>query len=104
MAPPTDSVTIIATVTARPETCEELATLLAAQVGPTRAEPGCITYDLHVDPADSSTFVFYEVWRSQDDLDAHMGMAHLAPLRSQADRLLAQPVEIRHLTRLSPLA
>ena len=54
--------TIIGTVTARPETREELLTLLAAQVAPTRAEAGCINYDFHVDAADPCVFVFYENW------------------------------------------
>ena len=97
-------VTIIGTVTAKPDTREELLALLSAQVAPTRAEPGCINYDFHVDPADPCCFVFYENWRTQADLDAHMAMPHLAPLFSQLDRLLAQPVEIRHLTMLSSLA
>ncbi len=95
------TVTIIGTVTARPETREELQTLLAAQVEPTRAEPGCITYDFHVDAKDPCVFVFYENWKSQKDLDAHMKMPHLAPLMRRLDRLLAQPVDIRHLTMLS---
>lgn len=80
------TVTIIGTVVARPETRDELEKLLAAQVGPTRAEPGCINYDFHVD--------------AQDDLDAHMRMPHLAPLLGNVERLLAKPVIIRHLRML----
>lgn len=97
-------VTIIGTVMAKPETREELAGLLASQVTPTRAEPGCMNYDFHVDAADPCCFVFYENWRSQADLDAHLKMPHLVPLFSQLDRLLARPVEIRHLTMLSTMA
>ncbi len=96
--------TIIGTVTARPETCAELQTLLAAQVAPTRAEAGCINYDFHVDPADPCVFVFYENWASRADLDAHLAMPHLQPLFSQLDRLLAGPVNIRPLKMLSPQA
>jgi len=94
-------VTIIGTVIAKPGTREELQTLLAAQVAPTRAEPGCINYDFHVDANDPCVFVFYENWRSQADLDAHMTMPHLRPLLSAIDRLLSSPVEIRHLQMLS---
>lgn len=96
-------VTIIGTVTAKPETREELQNLLAAQVAPTRAEPGCINYDFHVDADDPCVFVFYENWRSQADLDAHMKMPHLLPLVSEIHRLLSSPVEIRHLTMLSTI-
>ncbi len=97
-------VTIIGTVVAKPETREELERLLAAQIEPTRAEPGCLNYDFHADAEDPCTFVFYENWRSQSDLDAHLAMPHLRPLFSQIDRLLARPVEIRHLTMLSEMA
>ena len=97
-------VTIIGTVKARPETRDELLALLAAQVAPTRNEPGCINYDFHVDAADPCCFVFYENWQSQTDLDAHLAMPHLAPLFSQLERLLAEPVDIRHLTMLSQTA
>ena len=94
--------TILGTVTARPETRDELATLLQAQVAPTRAEPGCINYDLHVDAADPCVFVFYENWTSRAALDVHLTMPHLRPLFSQLDRLLARPVDIRPLTMLRP--
>jgi quinol monooxygenase YgiN len=97
-------VTIIGTVTAKPETRAELHALLVKQVEPTRKEAGCINYDFHVDAEDPCVFVFYENWRSQADLDAHLEMPHLAPLFSQIDRLLACPVSIRHLTMLSKMA
>lgn len=95
------AVTIIGTVIARPECRTELEELLHGQVEPTRAEPGCINYDFHVDAADPCVFVFYENWTSQAALDTHLKMPHLAPLMSQIDRLLAVPVDIRHLTMLS---
>jgi len=98
------SVTIIGTVVAKPETRAELEDLLIKQVNPTRAEPGCINYDFHVDAQDPCTFVFYENWMSQADLDDHMRMPHLQALLSQVDRLLAKPVEIRHLKMLSETA
>ena len=96
--------TIIGTVTARPDTRDELATLLQSQVAPTRAEPGCINYDFHSDAADPCVFVFYENWTDRAALDAHLAMPHLVPLFSQLDRLLACPVDIRPLTMLSERA
>ena len=97
-------VTIIGTVTAKPDTREELYDLLVSQVDPTRAEEGCINYDFHVDAKDPCCFVFYENWRSQADLDAHLEMPHLKPLFTQLDRLLHCPVDIRHLNMISEMA
>ena len=41
--------TIIGTVVAKPEKREELYRILMAQVAPTRAEEGCVSYDFHCD-------------------------------------------------------
>jgi len=75
------TVTIIGTVTARPECRRELEELLGGQVEPTRAEPGCINYDFHVDMADPCVFVFYENWASQADLEAHLAQGEKLPAR-----------------------
>lgn len=95
-------VSLIATLTARPETRDEFFRLLVDQVAPTRSEQGCIDYNLHVDAADPCVFVFYENWQSQADLDAHMETDHLKPLLSQIDRLLARPIDVRRLHPAEP--
>ena len=55
---------------------QELQRLLA----PTRAEAGCINYDLHQSQSDPALFVFYENWASQAALDAHSQTPHLQAL------------------------
>ncbi|MBZ9938967.1 antibiotic biosynthesis monooxygenase [Mesorhizobium sp. BR1-1-16] len=98
------TVTVIGTLTARPERREDLHSILAAMVAPTRTEPGCINYDFHVDATDPCVFVFYENWRSEADHAAHMKTPHLAPLLAAVDSLLAKPVDVRRLSMLSALA
>jgi quinol monooxygenase YgiN len=93
--------TIIGTVVAKPEKREELMCILAAQVAPTRAEPGCINYDFHCDKFDPNTFIFYENFVSKEALDEHLKKGHLKPLMDRLDELLAKPVDIRHLEMLS---
>lgn len=96
--------TKIGMVVAKPEKREELRAMLAAQIAPTRAEPGCMNYDFHVDAEDPNAFMFHENWRSRADLEAHLKMPHLAPLQSRVDELLASPVEIRFDLMSSPIA
>lgn len=93
--------TIIGTVVAKPETRMELHEILAAQVDPTRAEDGCVNYDFHADAKDPCVFVFYENWKTRQDLDEHLTKPHLKPLFDRQHELLARPVEIRHLKMLS---
>jgi quinol monooxygenase YgiN len=93
--------TIIGTVVAKPEKRDELMRILAAQVAPTRAEPGCINYDFHCDKSDPNVFVFYENFVSNEALDDHLKKSHLKPLIDRLDELLAKPVDIRYLEMLS---
>ena len=96
--------TLIGAVVAKDETREELRRILSAMVAPTRAEPGCINYDFHVDAEDPNVFVFYENWKSRADLEAHLKAPHLAPLVGRVDELLARPVEMRFLDMVSERA
>jgi len=93
--------TVVGTIVAKPETRAELQEILAGFVEPTRAEDGCINYDFHVDPADPCVFMFYENWRSKDDLDRHMAMPHLKPLFERLGDLVARPVDVRRFVMLS---
>lgn len=96
--------TVIGTVVAKPETREELQEILSGFVEPTRAEEGCINYDFHVDPTDPCVFMFYENWRTKDDLDRHLAMPHLQPLFGRLDDLVARPVDVRPFVMLSRMA
>lgn len=73
----------------------ELSQLLA----PTRLEDGCIRYDLHVDNADPSVFMFYETWQSDAHLDRHMESDHLKRCIERMDGLLEQ-LEVSRLSRV----
>ena len=56
---------------------EEARELLLGFCGPTRAEKGCVFYDLHENPANAEDLTFIEEWESEEDLDAHGLSAHI---------------------------
>jgi quinol monooxygenase YgiN len=93
--------TIIGTVVAKPETREELYRILMAQIPPTRAEEGCVSYDFHCDKADPNVFVFFENFVDRDALELHLKKPYLQTLFGRIDELLAKPVDIRLLEMLS---
>ena len=70
--------TIIANIQAKPEQIDLVKTELEKLIPISRAEPGCIDYDLHQDNEDPAHFLFYENWESRDLWQAHMGQPHLA--------------------------
>lgn len=67
----TKQLTLIARLTARPETSEDLGNGLRQLIAPTLSEEGAIGYVLHRDNDDANVWVLYETWRSRADLDAH---------------------------------
>ena len=93
--------TLIGIVVAKDDRRAELQRILASQVAPTRAEPGCINYDFHVAVDNPNVFMFYENWHSRADLDTHLKSPHLQPLFSRIDELLARPVEMTFYEMLS---
>ena len=54
-------------------------------VEPTRAEPGCIRYDLHEDAERPNRFFFYETWESRDLWQRHMNADHIAAYLAATD-------------------
>ncbi|MEU1122485.1 putative quinol monooxygenase [Streptomyces sp. NPDC005899] len=90
--------------TARPkaERAEELKQLLLSFVEPTRQEPGCLEYHLHEDRNDPGVFVFYEAWRSQADLDAHLALPHMQAFWERRMDYLETDLDVHFLTMHSP--
>jgi quinol monooxygenase YgiN len=87
-------VTVIAFHRAKPGKEQALRDALLAVCGPTRAEKGCLNYDLHVSPDDQGLLVFHENWASKADLDAHLASPHIDAFRAIAGDLLAEPPNI----------
>jgi quinol monooxygenase YgiN len=56
---------------------DDLKAHLLSLAGPTRAEPGCIRYDLYQSPTAPHEFMRYEVWESAEHLEAHKQQPHL---------------------------
>ena len=86
--------TVVAHICAKVGQEARVREALLSLIAPTRAEAGCINYDLHVSEEDARQFVFYENWMSESHLEAHANSAHLRTFRKMADEILDGPVEI----------
>lgn len=71
-----------------------LAESLMALLSPTRAERGCINYDLHRNLQDPSKFMFYENWATQEALDQHIATPHIQAFLAKTATLLIQPMSL----------
>jgi len=97
-----NKVSVIAQAKPRTGMEETLRVKLLSLVEPTRAETGCITYDLYEACADTTLFMFYECWKSKDDLEKHLQKPYLKSFMETADELLAEPVTVSLWQKISP--
>ncbi|WP_026970787.1 putative quinol monooxygenase [Aliagarivorans marinus] len=70
--------TIVANIIAKQDKIELVKSELLKLIDVTRAEEGCINYDLHQDNENPAHFLFFENWESRELWQAHMGNQHLA--------------------------
>jgi quinol monooxygenase YgiN len=70
--------TIVANIKVKADKIDLVKAELLKLIDITRAEEGCINYDLHQDNENPAHFLFYENWESRELWQTHMGNKHLA--------------------------
>ncbi len=75
--------------TAAPGKADEVREILHGLVAESIKEPGVVHYMLHENPAQAGDFHFFEVYKDQAAVDAHMASPHLAAAFAAAGSLLA---------------
>jgi quinol monooxygenase YgiN len=93
--------TVVAELRAKPGKEDDLRRALLALTDQTRAEEGCVQYDLHVHTGEPGRFVFYENWVSREHLDRHLASEHLTRFRKLADELLSEAPRIETYSRVA---
>jgi len=71
-----DTIKVIAILTARPGKREDLKALLDGMIAPSREETGNLRYDLWQDRSDSDRFVLDELYVDQAAVASHRSTAH----------------------------
>lgn len=94
------TLTIVANIHAKPGREALVRQELEKLVEPTRAESGCIQYDLHRDNEAAGHFMFYENWESRELWQAHMNAPHLAAYMEATDGAVDQFV-LHEMERLA---
>ncbi|WP_435661349.1 putative quinol monooxygenase [Leisingera caerulea] len=84
------NLTIVANITANPGKTDLVKAGLEKLIAITRAEDGCITYDLHQDNENPAHFMFYETWESRALWQTHMQAPHLAAYMDATEGAVAE--------------
>ena len=86
---------VVAHITARPDTIDKVREILEGFVEPTRAEPGCVTYELLQNRVDPTDFTFVEEWADDPTFEAHHRSPHITAGFPKLQPLLAVAPDIR---------
>lgn len=82
--------TIVANIKSNPDKIDLVKAELLKLIPITRAEEGCINYDLQQDNENPAHFMFYENWESRELWQTHMSAPHLAAYMEATDGAVAE--------------
>ncbi|HVS28002.1 MAG TPA: putative quinol monooxygenase [Solirubrobacteraceae bacterium] len=88
-------VVVVGRVVTDAERRDELVRIGQAVAAASREEPGCIAYRLHEDTERPNHFVFVEEWASQEALQQHFGMPHVAEFMSGMAGVMVEPPDVK---------
>ena len=85
---------ITGSATTRPQTHAEMVAISVAHSQRSRAEPGCIAHNVHVDCEDGARLVYLEVWADAAAVKAHFAVPESGEFARALTRLAAAPPRI----------
>ncbi len=88
------SIYLTAILKAKKESIHDLKLILDHMVLNTRQEEACEKYDLQQGLNDETIFIFHEIWKSKEGLDAHNQQSYIKKFVEKAPDLLEKPAEI----------
>lgn len=64
-------------------------------LGPSRAEPGCISYAFFALPNDPQSMIFVEEWQSPDALKSHFEMDYVKAFFAAVPQFVEEPPTVK---------
>jgi quinol monooxygenase YgiN len=92
---------VVAEMTAQSGKEHDLRQKLTGLIAPTRAESGCVQYDLHESEEHPGHFLFFERWASAQALETHRTSRHIASVLPGLRSILAQPARISKFRQIA---
>ena len=89
---------VTGSILTRPETFEQARQIGMAHSRRSRAEPGCVSHDLHVDCEEPLRLVFVERWADLEALRAHFAVPEAVGFVKAVRGLAAEKTTMRVYT------
>ena len=99
---PPEAVAVVAEFHAKPGREDELRALTLPLVARARREPTTLLFFLHEASDVPGQFVFYEVYASQADFEAHVAQAHVQAWFAKLAELTESGVRAMHTKFIGP--
>ena len=87
------SFALVVNIQTKPETRTAFMEKLAANAAAARSEPGCLTFDVLVNPEDPNKIMLYEIYKSEAAFQEHQAtqafktyLAEAVPMLAARDR------------------
>lgn len=88
------SIYLTAILKSKTEKIQELKSILDNMVLNTKTEESCEKYELQQGLDDETVFIFHEIWKSKEGLDAHNQKSYIKEFVEKAPELLEEPAQI----------
>lgn len=88
------SIYLTAILKSKTDKIQELKLILDNMVLNTRKEEACEKYELQQGLDDETVFIFHEIWKCKEGLDAHNQQSYIKEFVEKAPELLEEPVQI----------
>ena len=92
---------VVARISVRPDKLDETLDAFTALVAATRAEPGCISYELLQNIAAPHELTVVEEWADAESLEAHFATDHFTAVAARAEEMLSEPPDIRRFVLIA---
>lgn len=88
------SIYLTAILKSKTDKIQDLKSILDNMVLNTRKEEACEKYELQQCLDDETVFIFHEIWKSKEGLDAHNQQSYIKEFVQKAPGLLEEPAKI----------
>ena len=80
-------------ISCKPGATQALTVLAKELMVLSRSEPGCVSYNFYEDKDIEGDYLFFEEWRSREDIDSHFQKPYfLAAIKKFPDLIIGTPL------------
>ena len=96
-----EKIVLVARLKVKNEKVEEAKQAALSLLEVSRAEAGCINYDVHQAIDDETVFVWHEVWANKAALDEHFAQPYFGKFFAKVKEIAAEPPQITLTKKIS---